>query len=719
MNQHRPLSLGAVSHNVHAAGVALALSFAGAAAGAPQVRAWDAGCLRDAAAWPHAEKDARIAATPRGLRVEVAGGRRFAIAAASGLSLQMDLGRVRVRVAEMGGGAQWFVRLYGELRRPGEPRTAAIAQNEAVTGERVFHLDPRLRTLPQVPLQLQLGVEGGAGAFVVFEDIAFLPAMPHPNRQARQFFQPGQKDIAAVELMPNLPEPFELVDWLEKARAYDRFVFDFKARGEFLPLVWLDESRINLDRPAFGLPSYVGTPDQARGKPNSQEGITCMGAVLSGTLAGLDKSREEHDYVAMCEAWFNTRNGLNLVLNRQQDGAGGSFWYELFPHLTFYALADRYPDHPRLAEIMRVTADRWRQVCLDLAGSNGVPDFNHTSFNFHTRRPVDNGKWREPDAAAGVAWLEHAAWRKFGDSNHLAAAESCVQFLQSQKANPYYEVLLPFGTLTTARLNAELGRDYDLDRFLNWCFGISDCRGGWGVTVGNWGGYDCDGLLGSIDNLGGYAFAMNTFAQAGALTPIARYHPRYARAIGKWMLNLANSARLFYPGALPPGHETSAFWRGDPHRVIAYEGLRYEWLGMSPCATGDPVAMKWGPKIDLGLYGSGYVGLLGAIVRPTSVPRILQLDCLATDFFRDRAWPTFLCYNPYPESRTFEFALRAGPSDLYDAVTGQFLKRNVRQQTKLTLPADSAAVIVVAPAGGKLDHVSGRTLIDGVVVRYR
>jgi hypothetical protein len=71
------------------------------------------------------------------------------------------------------------------------------------------------------------------------------------------------------------------------------------------------------------------------------------------------------------------------------------------------------------------------------------------------------------------------------------------------------------------------------------------------------------------------------------------------------------------------------------------------WLGNSPCATGDPVAMHWGPKTDLGLYGSSYVGMLGALVRPASDPRILQLDCLATDFFRDKAYPTFLYYNPY------------------------------------------------------------------------
>jgi hypothetical protein len=80
------------------------------------------------------------------------------------------------------------------------------------------------------------------------------------------------------------------------------------------------------------------------------------------------------------------------------------------------------------------------------------------------------------------------------DSNYLAAAESSLNYLQSFKANPCYEVLLPYGTLTAARLNAERGGNYDVGRLLDWCFGISDCRGGWGIMVGNWSGYDCDGL---------------------------------------------------------------------------------------------------------------------------------------------------------------------------------------------------------------------------------
>ena len=237
-------------------GLLLSCHAAGAQQGEPRnppLRAWSSDLLHDPANWPHAERDLRIAATPAGLRVEVAVKRQFAIAAMSRLGLPSDWGRIRVRVAAMGGEATWFVGLYGELRQRGEQRTVAIAEDEAAAGERVFHIDPRMWQLPDAPLQLQLGVEGPPGAFVVFEDVAFLPPVSRPNRQARRFFQPGQKDIAAVQWMPNLPEPFELIDWREKARAYDRFVFDLQAQGQFLPLVWLDESHVNNDRATFGM----------------------------------------------------------------------------------------------------------------------------------------------------------------------------------------------------------------------------------------------------------------------------------------------------------------------------------------------------------------------------------------------------------------------------------------------------------------------------------
>ncbi len=690
-----------------------------ASADQPARRPWSNMLLSQLDVWPHAAQDAQIAVTPQGLRVAVAEGRSWAIAAASQLAIPADTGRICVHVDSLSPGGKWFVRLYGELREPGVNRTIGIAQDETAVGDRQFYVDPRLISRADASLQLQLGIEGPPGTSVVYRDVSFLPPEPRENCQPRQFVQAGQIDLPVVELMPNLPEPYEMIDWRAKAYDYDQFVFDFHTQGQYLPLIWLDELHINSDRPTFGLPSYVGAPDQAAGIVNSQEGINCLGAVLSASVAGIDKSRQEHDYVAMCEAFFNSRNGMNLVLNRQNAGTGGSYWYELLPHVLWYGLADRYADHPRLSEVMQITADRWHQVCQDLADDEGLPDFNHTSFDVQNRRRIDNGKWKEPDAGAAIAWMQLMAWKKFGDDKYRVAAERCLQALQRRQDNPYYEILLPFGTITAARLNAELDRDYDVDRLLNWCFGISDCRGGWGVMLGNWGGYDCDGLLGSIDNRCGYSFAMNTYLQAGTLLPLARYDTRYARAIGKWLLNAANSARLFYPGSLPPGHGTSEDWPGDPQHAIAYEGLRYEWQGRSPCATGDPQALNWGPKTDLGLYGSSFVGMLGAVVRPTSDPRILQLDCLATDFFRPASYPTFLCYNPYNEPRGVELQVGTGPCDLYDAAQHAWVARGVSHQARITLPPDSAYVVVVVPAGRTAVRNGKRLSVDDVVIDWR
>ncbi len=687
---------------------ALPIPAAGQSAGqhaASQGRLWSSALLRQAAPWTERMNDALVQAGPGGLRVEIASGRTWAIAGAPSIAVPRNAQAVRVHATALTRG-KWLMRLWGDLRGDGKMVTTGLFEAMASAGAATVPIDPRMvGGRGDTPIMVQLGIEGEPGGSVLFEAVEFVPG-PGPATPRRIA---GQRSIQAVDLMPNLPKPYKMIDWRGKARAYDRFVFDFNARGEFLPLIWLDESRVNIDRATFGLPSYVGD-DRERG--GWQESITCMGAVLGATIAGVDKRKQEHDYVAMCEAFFSSRNGQNVVLNNQNQGTGGSFWYELWPSIVFYALADRYPGTASMDAIVRTSANRWRDAIEALRG-----DFDHTAFDLGKMQPVDNGQWKEPDAAAGLAWIEYTAWKRFGDRKHLDAAEQCMRFLDQREKNPYYEVLMPWGTLIAARMNAEMGRHYDVDKMLNWCFGISDCRGGWGVVLGNWGGYDCAGLAGSVDNRGGYAFAMNTFAEAGALVPLVRYDARYARAIGKWMLNLANAARLFYPNETP--NQCCGFWKGDPQGAIAYEGLRYAWQGKSPCATGDPVEMKWGPKTDRGLYGSGYVGFLGGIVRKTNVTGILQLDCLATDFYRDRAYPTYLLYNPHAAAKTVTIDVGARPSRLYDAATHRTLKTGARGRTPVTIAPDTAIVLVVAPANAKAEKSGGKLRVGGVVVDYR
>lgn len=522
-------------------------------------------------------------------------------------------------------------------------------------------------------------------------------------------------NIDRVKLMPNIPSPFDIRDWKKVARDYDALVFNLNLTGEFLPLVRLDDSKTNFPRVSFSLSSYVGGVD-------GSEAINCIAAVVGATLVGIDKTREPggYNWVLMCENWFNKDNGQNLYLNGKSASTGSSFWYELLPGILFYQLAYFYPNTGDFQNETHIVASRWYDACVAMGGSNeSFPNFNWTAFDFNNVKPVFNEIWREPDSAAAIAWLEYMAYVKWGDRKYLTAADWAIRFLQERTENPFYEVLLPFGTYTAARMNAELGRNYDVQKLIDWCFGPSNARPGWGVIAERWGGYDCHGLVGSMTPPAGegYAFTMNTFDMACALVPLVRYDTRYARDIGRWMLNLANNARLFYPNALPADHQSSAFWKGDPNHVVAYEGLRMYWLDKSPYATGDALRSGWG-STDFGLYGSSYVGFLAGIVETTNVTGILQLDCLATDFYHAPAYPTYLYYNPYNANKTVEVNVGPEAKDLYDAVTKKFLKRNVTGLIGLALPKDSAALVTIAPADGKITYEGNKMFINGIIVDY-
>ncbi|RLE09995.1 hypothetical protein DRJ00_02775 [Candidatus Aerophobetes bacterium] len=526
--------------------------------------------------------------------------------------------------------------------------------------------------------------------------------------------------IKRVELMPNIPSPFQMRDWKALSEAYDEFIFNFNLTGDFLPLIWWDKSHQNFERDTFGLPSYVG--DVRRGRDGFQEAINCMAAVLGATLVGIDKSNQNgQNWVLMCENYYNIDNGEYLFLNTTNWKTGRSFWYEILPNILFYQLAYYYPDCGSFQEEIRLVAEKWYEACVVMGGRISpwkVPDFNWTAFSFSDKRPVYNGRWRQPDAAAGIAWLEYMAYVRWGKPEYLTAAEWSMQFLQERGENPFYEVLLPYGAYTAARMNAETGRSYDVQKLLNWCFdGDSTSRPGWGVIAERWGDYDCYGLVGSITDGGGYAFAMNTFQMAAALVPLVRYDSRFARAIGKWMLNAANAARLFYASFHDARHQSCGFWKGDPDHLIAYEGLRKVWDGKSPYATGDAIRYGWGAT-DFGLYGSSHVGIFGGIINRTNDEKILKLNCLKTDFYHDKAYPTYLYYNPYRTEKTVEIDVGSGLKDLYDAVTHSFLKKGISSQASFVLAADSAAVVVVVPAEGKVTYEDEKMLIDGAIVDY-
>lgn len=542
-----------------------------------------------------------------------------------------------------------------------------------------------------------------------------------------------QVRVSRVEQMPNIPQPFRMRDWRQVARDYDSLVFDLNAKGEYFPLVWIDRSRVNFDEDTFGL--YVTMADPRCG-PHVNDGqyhdaINDIPAVLSGTLVGIDKRRQGGwNWAGMLKAYFNRANGRNVFLQhiREFDAwkTGGGynidFWQVVFPNVAFFQLAHFYPNEPGFTELMRTVADRFHAATGILLSS--PRGFGWSVFDFQRMTPVTNRitqKTGQPDTAAAFAWIQYMAYARFRDPKYLETAKAAMAAYHRERRNPRYELFPPPGAYLAARLNAELGLDYDVERLVNWCFDDdSYVWPGTQVLVKRFGEYDVSGLFAVRDR----AYLMETFQMAGALVPLVRYDPRFARAIGKWMLNAANAARLFYPEELPDANQSAPEYKGLVRNVIAYEALtlknggpyaeRDDWIIIGPDGK-----RQLFPKVSqFSLYNSSHAGFFGGIISRTNEEKILQLDCLKTDFFRDKAYPTYLYFNPHAKPKAIRVDAGERRVDLYDAVSKAFVKKNVRGATSVRLAADSAAVIVLVPTGAKLTRSGSRLVADGVVVDF-
>lgn len=546
--------------------------------------------------------------------------------------------------------------------------------------------------------------------------------------------QVKQQKLQRVEQMPFLPQPLQIIDYKKLAVRFDKTVYDFNAKGKFWPLVWIDSSRKNFPQDVVGL--YTALADVRQGVNNKgmfHEALATMGAVLGASLVGIDKTNQQKlNYVGMLKNYFNKETGWDIMMNNTcpevallGGGYGRDWWYDVYPNVLFYAIYNEYPNEPGFTEIAKTIADKFYAADSIL---NGNYDWSY--FDYGKMRPMKNQICAQPDAAAGHAYVLYAAYKKFGDPKYLKGALNALTALQSQPINPTYELLMPFGALLAARINAEEGKQYDTHKMLDWSFdGTAVCREGWGVLVGKWNGFDISGVVGSTVDHGGYGFLMNTYDAAWPLVPLVRYDQSYANAIGKWMLNAANAARLFYPQYIPGDHQTIPQLASVTKGVIGYEGIikqssykQYENL-KGPVAQGD--GPLWVPgknpeESQFSVYGSGHAGIFGSIIRTTNVTGVLQLDLLATDFYHDKAYPSFLYYNPYSTSKKVIIKTATSKkSDLYNTVTGKFIAKNVSASTSIQLSPKNAAVIVCVPAGSKITYEGNKMLVNGTVVDYR
>jgi hypothetical protein len=531
-----------------------------------------------------------------------------------------------------------------------------------------------------------------------------------------------QITIGRIEQMPNAPSPYLMRNWAEVARGYDSLVFNTSLSGQYLPLISVTSNGVNYPgQSTFGMQSYVGS------SPGGGEGINCLPAVIGASLVGIDKSSQNGtNWVQMCREWFNKANGQNVYLNTPRGQTGDDWWYETMPNVFFYQLYSMYPGQAEFGSQFVTVADRWLAAVKAMGGSTtpwSLANVNHRAFNLMTMTP-NNTSVPEPEAAGAIAWILYMAYVNTGNPEYRIGAELALESLLVYLTNPSYELQLPYGAFVAARMNAELGTTYDVKKMLEWCF--SDGNGTlrqWGAIVGNWGGYDCSGLIGEASTGNDYAFFMNGAEQAGALLPLVRYDDRYARAIGKWMVNVANASRLFYTAFLPDDHQDSSPWahQYDPGSTIAHESIRQRNplnAAITPFATGDAINGSWAPT-NLALYGSSHVGIFGGIVETTTVAQILRLDLLKTDYFHRQAYPTYLYFNPYGSDTSVTLDVGSGMHDVYNTVTKSFALQGVTGTTPFVVPSNSAAVVVVAPAAGIMTFDLDKTLINGIVVDYR
>ena len=533
-----------------------------------------------------------------------------------------------------------------------------------------------------------------------------------------------QIHLSRIDAMPNLPKPFKIIDFNQIAKDYDRLVYDPNQTGDYWPLIWKDNSRKNVDQETYGI--YTAMGDVRQGLEHYEgifhESLASIGSVLGGSLVGVDKSNQNgENYTGMLKNYFNSETKWDIMMNNTSPevaqlggGYARDWWYDVYPNVMFYAVADFYPNETGFEPILRSVADKFYEANVVLNGNYG-----YSFFNYATMEPTKSWICAQEDVAAGHSYVLYSAYQKFQDPKYLEGAKSSLEALLKLKENRFYEILMPFGAYVAARLNAEEGTN-----------GTSVCREGWGVLVDNWNGYDVSGIVGSTVDHGGFGFLMNTYDTMWPLVPMVRYDQRYANAIGKWMLNAANASRLFYPYEIPDKHQTIPEEKEHTKGVIAYEGLikksHYEEEGLyldlkAPVAIGD--GMKWNkdnPKVSqFSVYGSGHVGIAGAIISRTNVDNILQLDLLATDFYRGNAFPSFLYYNPNAEVKAVTISTGEQELKVYDAVQRAFIAENVRGSFTFNVAKEHAALLVLVPQETVIIEKNGKLYANDVIIDYR
>ena len=199
-------------------------------------------------------------------------------------------------------------------------------------------------------------------------------------------------------------------------------------------------------------------------------------------------------------------------------------------------------------------------------------------------------------------------------------------------------------------MNAQRNTDYNIDNLLGDVFnGSSIPRGGWGSIVGTWGDYNMNGLMGSTTDGGGYAFSMNTFAAGYALSSLAKYDTRYAKAMGIWYLNVSSNARYFFSGETDPSNQSASADKAAKEFIeiskdaVPYEGIRRSGNSKNTMDRRRSHCLWWA-NTDLSIYSGAHIGLFASVVDKTDVDKILKINCNAMEADPGYAYGSYIIH---------------------------------------------------------------------------